>query len=185
VPFATTQDVGHRFSLAFSTQVDFGAESAMGLAKHFTVLTSTCPCGALMGTDDCAIHKVLGAVDLALPVRLSRKSIEDALPDSFSRPVTKAAVNRGPLPESFWNVSPGGTCSQDSEDPADDQMMAKVWSAMTGQWQYEWSKALALGMGDLFSAQPFSISRFSESLSLGLHDLASRQEHQIITGLMF
>jgi len=43
-----------------------------------------------MGTDDSAIDEVLGPVELTLQVSLSKQFIEDALPDTLSRPATKA-----------------------------------------------------------------------------------------------
>jgi len=140
VSFPATQHKRNGLSAAFSTQVDLGAESSPRSSKRFTILTSTGTCGALMGTDDGAIHEVLGPIELTFQVNLSQQLVEDTLPNAFSRPSTEAAVNGRPLTESFRNVPPGGARSQDPEDAAHDGAMVEVGSAAAFYQRQERSK---------------------------------------------
>lgn len=71
MPLAPTQDEGHRLAVPFSAQMNLGAEAATRPAQGFLVLTAPCTCRTLMGSNDRAIDKVHGPIQLTVSVPLT------------------------------------------------------------------------------------------------------------------
>ena len=132
---STTQHEGDGQPVAFCSQVNLSSEPTAGSPECFTFLTTSRASGALMGSDHCAIHEVLGPVELTFQVSLSQECIEDGLPDAFGAPPPETTVNRGPLAEAFRNVPPGSSSPKDPNNSADDRPMVKVGPSKTDFWR--------------------------------------------------
>jgi hypothetical protein len=91
----------------------------------------------LVDTDDTAIDKVEGPVELPGGIGAGVEGGQDAVPDASALPAAEAAVDGLPGAIVGGEIPPGGTGGQAPEEGVEDAAMVKVGapSSRFGRWK--------------------------------------------------
>lgn len=90
------------------------------------LLTSLCPCGMLMGSDDGGVDGRLVPVNVALPVSKVLKVCEDARPHGLLAPAGEARGDGAPVAEAKREIPPGRTRTEEPKDGVDEGSLVET-----------------------------------------------------------
>lgn len=90
------------------------------------LLTSLCPCGMLMGSDDGGVDVLLVPVNVTLPVSKLLKLCEDAHPHGLLAPAVEARGDGAPVAEARREIPPGRTRTEEPQDGVDEGSLVET-----------------------------------------------------------
>lgn len=98
---ASRKDERHGLAVPFRAQVELGAKAATRTAQRLVVLPVARARRTRVGADDRPIHEVGVPVEQSLEVSGPLQVMQQALPQTGTRPAAEADVDAVPLPVAF------------------------------------------------------------------------------------
>jgi len=121
VPFARREDQRHHLAPAFRTEMDFGTEAALTAAECFGLrVPGVGSRRMLVRSDDSAIDIVESPVELLCGIGPLLDRSQEASPEARLAPAIKTAGDGAPGAVPLRQVTPGGSGTQEPEDPVED-----------------------------------------------------------------
>ena len=152
MPLTRAEHERHQVLVVCRSQRHFGAETPLTAASGFSFGPSGRTRGMLVGSNDRAIDRVHGPVDLALGIGLLLHGLKETLPDTRFAPAIETAGHRAPRTRAFRHIAPRGTGAQHPQDAVEDASM--IQSGSTRLRFLRWKQRLEplpLRIGEFFA----------------------------------
>jgi hypothetical protein len=133
VPLARRENQRHQLAPAFRTEMDFGTEAALTTAERCGLrVPGVGPSRMLVRADDRAIDIVESPVEVLGGIGTLLDRGKEASPEACLAPAIKTASDGAPGAVPLWQVTPGGTGTQEPEDPVEDASVIDSRAASFG-----------------------------------------------------